>query len=98
MGDELLEPQVWVCLVTIVLSVPTLLSEREMKRDNRRERKGEGYCKGKRTEKEKEERKKGEREKTRTPCHPAETQTLVRSVLIHVARTYRDFGECQAPF
>lgn len=27
---------------------------------------------------------KGEREKTRTPCLPAETQTLVCSVLIHV--------------
>lgn len=34
--------------------------------------------------KQKEERKKGEREKTRTPCLPAETQTLVCSVLIHV--------------
>lgn len=34
--------------------------------------------------KQKEERKEGEREKTRTPCLPAETQTLVCSVLIHV--------------
>lgn len=86
-GDELLEPQVWLCLVTIVLSVHTWLIGREVKRDNRRERNAEGSCKGKRKDrkkKQKEERKKGEREKTRTPCLPAETQTLVCSVLIHV--------------